>query len=222
MNNSRTTKKISVFALLQFAVAIVLFLLPQSAFADEKTSENRIFHGFSGGMMLHTGYLFGENVQAPCNPQGATFGIGGALRVHLWNHLRVGSEGYMSSMPSSATDCHDVLQKGSYMRYGWGGVLADAYWRTPKAWPYIGATVGGGSVKSLYIVEGDQSDWQQEAKTVFNKRAFGFVSPFVGCDYLLTERVHLTFKVDWLLAFNGDGLVMPTGFRAYFGFMFCH
>ena len=184
--------------------------------------ETRVYQGFSGGMMLHTGYLFGKNAQAPCNLQGATFGIGGAIRMHLWEHLRIGSEGYMSQMPSQTTDSHDFLKKGSYISYGWGGLLADAYWRTEKAWPYIGATVGGGAVKSLYIVEGDQHDWNPEGNTVFNKRGFVCVTPFVGCEYLLTPRVHLTFKADWLLAFGDRKLLMPTGLRAYIGFMFCH
>lgn len=197
---------------------LVLFAFPTCLSAQEK----KAYQGCSGGMMLHAGYLFGQNAQAPCSPQGATFGIGGAMRVHLWEHLRVGSEGYMSNMPSQTTDCRNELRNGSYVRYGWGGVLADACWRMEKVWPYVGATVGGGAVKSLYIVEGSQSDWTAEPQAVFNKRGFVCFAPFVGCDYLLTPRVHLTFKADWLLAFGHGELLMPTGLRAYVGFMFCH
>lgn len=197
---------------------LVLFAFPACLSAQEK----KAYQGCSGGMMLHAGYLFGQNAQAPCSPQGATFGIGGAMRVHLWEHLRIGSEGYMSNMPSQTTDCRDALQKGSYVRYGWGGVLADACWRMEKAWPYVGAMVGGGAVKSLYIVDGSQDDWTAEPQAVFNKRGFVCFAPFAGCDYLLTPRVHLTFKVDWLLAFGHGELLMPTGLRAYVGFMFCH
>ena len=45
--------------------------------------------------MVHTGYLFGKDKLSPLDKelQGATFGIGGAVRVHLWKHLRIGSEG---------------------------------------------------------------------------------------------------------------------------------
>ena len=68
----------------------------------EGIAKNKVYQGFSGGMMLHTGYQFGQDRHAPVaagrstSPQGATFGIGGALRVHLWQHLRTGFEGYVS------------------------------------------------------------------------------------------------------------------------------
>ena len=182
----------------------------------------KVFRGYSGGMMLHAGYLFGGNAEAPCNPQGATYGIGGALRVNLLEHLRIGGEGYVSTMPSSFTDCHDVLRKGSYVRNGWGGFLVDAYWRFDKAWPYAGATIGGGAVRSLFLLDGHQDDWQPETSALLNKQSYFCVAPFVGCDYLLTPRVHLTFKLDWVIAVHGNHLVAPTGPRFYFGFLFCH
>ena len=84
--------------------------------AQEKKS---IFQGYSGGMMLHAGYLFGKNPSAvlpsgeSISPQGMTTGIGGSLRINLWKHLRVGCEGYVSTMKSGATDMRDVLQSGS-------------------------------------------------------------------------------------------------------------
>lgn len=201
-----------------FLFILCIVVCPAFAAAQDE----KIFQGYSGGMMLHAGYLFGENTLAPKSPQGATFGIGGAIRVHLWKHFRLGTEGYMSNMPMQTTDCRNDLQKGSYIRYGWGGLLADACWRMDKVWPYVGATVGGGTVKSLYIVDGSQNDWKAEPQTIFNKRGFVCLAPFVGCDYLLTPRVHLTFKADWMLAFGNGKLLMPTGLRAYIGFMFCH
>lgn len=69
----------------------------------------QVFQGFSGGMMLHAGYLFGQDGNAPktpegklCSPQGAAFGVGGALRVHLWKHLRTGFEGFVTTMDVQA------------------------------------------------------------------------------------------------------------------------
>lgn len=185
-------------------------------------AENKVYNGHSGGMMLHMGYLFGREAQSPYSMQGMVWGIGGALRVNLLNHLRIGSEGYVSNMPVFLTDQSNILKAGSFMRMGWGGILMDAYWRTDKAWPYIGATIGGGTMRTLYIKEGDQLDHAPEQDAMFHKESFAAVTPFVGCDYLLTEKVHLTFKLDWILGLNCHGLVQPTGPRLYVGFLFCH
>jgi hypothetical protein len=195
----------------------------------EEIAKNKVYQGFSGGMMLHTGYLFGKDKNAPVttdgqstSPQGALFGIGGALRFHLWKYLRTGFEGFVSTMPSTTTDCRNVLKPGSYVRVGCGGVLADCCWRLEKVWPYIGATVGGGSMKGLYILDGDQNSWAKDENSTFHKQSFFYVTPYVGCDYCLTKKVHITFRLDWMLAIHHQELVMPTGPRLYFGFMFTH
>ena len=214
-------------------ISAFLFLLGSYAccFASNPSDTTRIvsaYRGFSGGMMLHTGYLFGTDSRAPhaadgtlCSPQGAVFGIGGSLRIHLLNHLRVGCEGFVSTMHSTLTDCHDVLRKGSYIRSGWGGALADSYWQKGKAIPYVGGCVGGGAQRALYIIDGSQDDWQMENASLFNKQTFFYVSPYIGCDYCMTQSVHLSFRVDWMLALSGGSLLMPTGPRLYIGFMFC-
>lgn len=201
-------------------------MLAQESGEPEK---KKVYQGFSGGMMLHTGYMFGRDGHAPhtadgrsCSPQGAVFGIGGAVQVYLWQHLRTGVEGFVSSMPSWATDCNDVLRNGSYVRMGYGGVLADCCWRLDKVWPYIGGTIGGGAMKGLYILEGDQYSWTQDANSTFHKQSFFYVTPYVGCDYCLTDKVHLSFRLDWMLAFHKSELCMPTGPRLFIGFMFCH
>ena len=195
----------------------------------EGLAKNKVYQGFSGGMMLHTGYLFGRDKNAPVttdgqstSPQGALFGIGGALRVHLWKHLRTGFEGFVSTMPSTTTDCRDVLKPGSYVRVGCGGILADCCWRLEKVWPYIGATIGGGSMKGLYILDGDQNSWIKDANSTFHKQSFFYVTPYVGCYYCLTQKVHITFRLDWMLSIHHNELIMPTGPRLYFGFMFTH
>ena len=120
------------------------------------------------------------------------------------------------------TDCRDVLQNGSYVRVGCGGVLADCCWRLDKAWPYIGGVIGGGSMKGLYILDGDQNSWTTDANSTFHNQSFFYVTPYVGCDYCLTRKVHITFRLDWMLAFHKSELCMPTGPRLYFGFMMCH
>ena len=195
------------------------------AVANDSTA---IFQGYSGGMMLHTGYLFGKNPSAvlpsgeSISPQGLTYGIGGSLRVNLMKHLRVGCEGFVSTMKSNVTDMSSVLQSGSYVRIGWGGILADACWRLEKVWPFIGASIGGGAMRSLSVIEGDEADWQPEDLAMLTKQSFGYANPYVGVDWCMTRRIHMTFRMDWMMAFAKKDLQMPTGPRLYVGFMFCH
>jgi hypothetical protein len=195
------------------------------AVANDSTA---IFQGYSGGMMLHTGYLFGKNPSAvlpsgeSISPQGLTYGIGGSLRVNLMKHLRVGCEGFVSTMKSNVTDMSSVLQSGSYVRTGWGGFLADACWRLEKVWPFIGASIGGGAMRSLSVIDGNEADWQPEDLAMLTKQSFGYVNPYVGIDWCMTRRIHVTLRVDWMLALTRDELLLPTGPRLYVGFMFCH
>ncbi len=211
---------------------LLIFLLcacGMAAQVSDGIEKKKVYQGYSGGMMLHTGYMFGQDKNAPItsdgrstSPQGALFGIGGALRVHLWKYLRTGLEGFVSTMPSATTDCHEILKPGSYVRVGCGGILADCCWRLDKAWPYIGGTIGGGSMKGLYVLEGDQDSWTKDANSTFHKQSFFYITPYVGCDYCLTRKVHITFRLDWMLAIHKSELVLPTGPRIYFGFMFTH
>lgn len=207
-------------------ILFIFLLCASMAFA--KSDSIAIFQGYSGGMMLHGGYLFGRNPAAvlpsgeSISPQGLTYGIGGSLRVNLLNHLRVGCEGFVSTMNSGVTDQRDFLQTGSYLRTGWGGLLADACWRMEKIWPFIGGSVGGGAMRSLSVTEGSEADWMPEETAVLHKQGFMYVNPYVGVDWCLTQRIHLTFRADWMLAFAHNQLQMPTGPRFYVGFMFCH
>lgn len=208
---------------------LTIVLLTIGTLLQAANDSTAIFQGFSGGMMLHTGYLMGKDSHAPenmqgqsCSPEGATWGIGGALRINLLKHLRVGGEGFVSTMPSHSTNCRELLQSGSYIRSGWGGVLMDACWRNEKVWPYIGGSMGGGSTRALYILEGNEHDWEKEDYAVFHKQGFLYVNPYVGLDWCMTKKVHLTFRMDWLLAFHQRNLILPTGPRLYVGFMFCH
>ena len=223
--------------LMKLRLVILLLLASSALMAQElvggppsaSSSPQPVYQGFSGGMMLHSGYLFGIDGAAPedasgssYSTQGAPIGVGGALRVHLWKLLRVGFEGSVSTLHAGMSDQHDRLQPGSYTRIGSGGVSADACWRKDKVWPYVGATIGGGAMRSLYIVDGNQSDWTQENETYFHRQGFFCVTPYVGCDYCATPKLHLTFRLDWMVAVRQSALVMPTGPRIYFGLMFTH
>jgi len=200
-------------------VIILALSLPSMLRAQEA---ERVYQGFSGGMMLHVGYLSGINENAPVSPKGLTNGIGGAMRVNLWKHLRVGMEGYVSTLGSKHSDARELLADGSYIRTGFGGLLADLCWREGRWWPYFGLGFGGGSMKGLYILEGDQTDWLPEGNVVFNKQSFFYATPYVGTDFCMNSKMHLTFKVDWMMAMHDGALLNPMGPRFYFGFMFCH
>lgn len=200
----------------------LIILLPSLVLASDST---RVYRGFTGGMMFHSGYLFGNTPSAPVATEGATFGIGGALYIHLWDHLRLGADGYVSTMPSTVTSARNQLKHGSYLRTGCGGIVAHAFWKKDKCWPYIGAGIGGGSTSALYVMDGDQGDWLPEGNTILHKQPFVYVTPHVGCDICLTTKVHLTLKADWQFAFSShtsSPLLHPFGPRLYIGFLFSH
>ena len=60
--------------------------------------EKKFIKGFSGGMMVHSGYQYGGDNPYDYDPKGATFGIGGVARLHLSDHFRAGFEGYFSTL----------------------------------------------------------------------------------------------------------------------------
>ena len=189
----------------------------------------RVYRGFSGGMMVHVGYLSGTNSAAPLTMNGATMGIGGAARVHLWKHLRVGGEGFVSTMPvwmsnyaGGAAARNGKLQSGSYVRNGWGGLCADAYWECKKVVPFVGATIGGGAQRLLYISEGSEDDWVEEGKALFNRQVYCLIDPFVGVEFAMTEHIHLIVRVDYALPICDGSLLAPHGPRLYIGMMFGH
>lgn len=184
---------------------------------DDKSQDSRAIKGFSGGMMVHTGYLSGCDNPFGYNLSGATFGIGGVARLHLTNHFRAGFEGYFSSMGLSKN-----VEKGSFNKIFWTGLLGDWYWKLGKFQPYAGVMLGGGMETAFYMFEGSRKDWETEPSAVFNKQGFFAVDPFIGVEYAIGSALHLTLKADWLLAANKGGLNRPMGPRIYFGFIFAH
>lgn len=174
----------------------------------------KLIRGFSGGMMVHTGYISGCDNPYGYNPSGAPFGIGGVVKIHTGKHFRTGFEGYFSKL--------SVMDNGSYSKVFWTGALCDWHWEKGKFYPYAGITLGGGSKTSWYMFEGDSSDWQPEARAVFHKEPFFAAAPFVGTEFAVGKALRLTLKADWLMAINGNGIGRPMGPRLYFGFIFAH
>lgn len=188
-----------------------LLFLAGTAFSYSR--DKKVYNGFDGGMMVHTGYLYGNIGALGMDVSGCPAGIGGVVRIRLWDHWRTGSEGYVSTLK--------INNNGSYVRIGWGGVLADFYWTVNRFMPYAGLTVGGGSVTSLIMKDAPGNNWEPVGESYFNKRGFLAVDPFIGCGFAITDRFQLNLKADWLNAIGKDSF-MPSGPRIYFGFVFCH
>lgn len=189
--------------------ASLCLLLTVAATAQQKKS----LRGFDGGMMVHSGYLSGNLDAINYQAKGAPLGIGGVIRLHLGEHFRLGSEGYVSTLSQ--------LGNGSYLKYGWGALLADVYTVIGRFQPYAGLSLGGGSMTSLLMMEAPSSDWAPIDGTYYHKQGFMAVDPFVGCDLIVSGPMHLTLKLDYLCALSQSGL-LPHGPRVYVGFLFYH
>ena len=207
----------------------------------ENKDKSKVYQGFSGGVMVHLGYAFSENPEelfrngtlkdvSNLPSTGVNLGIGGAVRFHLYQHLRLGGEGHVSTMP---------LQKsGSNLRTAWGGALVDAYWTIGKFMPMLGCVVGGGSMRRLYVPTDDVKAYAEgDSVTIYNasstKTAFFLLDPYIGFEIAMSSRLHLLFKVDYALAFGKSkslwtqnlsmsNFVTPSGPRLYIGFIFNH
>ena len=196
------------------ALALILLMLVTSVSSAE---EKKVIKGFSGGMMVHGGYVYGCDNPYGLDISSSTFGIGGCAKLHFTDHFRAGFEGYFSTAP-----IYDRVASGSHNKLFWTGALADFFWPCGKLIPYVGATVGGGMETAFYMFDGDKHDWEPENKAVFHKQPFFALDPYVGVEYAVGKALRLTLKADWLLAINSDGLNQPMGPRIYFGFIFAH
>ena len=167
---------------------------------------------FDGGMMVHMGYLQGHISTVDYNAKGMTFGLGGVIRFHLGKHLRLGGEGYVSTLRQ--------MKNGSYFRTSWGGLLVDAYWKFGRWQPYVGLTLGGGRTSTLLLFDGSSEDWVLEMDVVVHNETFFCIDPNIGVEFALTPAIHLTFKTDWLVPLPTREI--PSGARFYLGVVFAH
>lgn len=202
---------------MNFTGLILSIILTLATAAGSFAQEKKAIKGFSGGMMVHTGYQFGGDNPYNLIISSPTFGIGGCAKIHFTKHFRAGFEGYFSTAP-----IRKDVQSGSHNKLFWIGALADWYWQKGKFVPYIGACLGGGMETSFYMFQGDKHDWEIEQKSVLHKQPFFVIDPYIGIEYAVGKALRLTLKADWLLALNSGGLNRPMGPRIYFGFIFAH
>ena len=196
---------------------IICVLLALSAFLPASAQENKVIKGFSGGMMIHSGYQFGGDNPYGLDISSPTFGMGGCAKLHFTDHFRAGFEGYFSSAP-----IRKGVESGSHNKVFWTGALADFFWKQGKFVPYVGLTMGGGMETAFYLFDGNKYDWAPEGMAVLHKQPFFALDPYVGVEYKVGKALRLTLKADWLMAINSDGLNRPLGPRLYFGCIFAH
>jgi len=196
----------------------------------------KILTGFTGGMKVHVGYAFAKspdelfrngNLQELTNlsTNGITLGLGGELRLHLINHIHLGAEGGVSTMP--------LAQSGSSIRTGWGGALCDFYGQVGKVQLMAGGLVGGGVNKRLYVPDGSAtSSTDPTYNASYTSTSFFLLDPYVGLECKLTKRISIIIQVDYMLPFGSsnsglntetirwNNFLSPSGPRLYVGLLF--
>ncbi len=200
-------------------LSLVLSLSPDLAAARGPFA----LEGYSGGMMLHTGWVGGATARL-CSPAGAAvatrnmagmpYGIGGSLRLYFGPHLRVGAEGYASYLRYG--------DFGSRAGMGWGGLLVDWQFHAGRLHPFAGVTVGGGSLNNLTLTSPAGADFVVESGVSYRRYGFAAVAPFVGIEYELSDRFRLVVKADCILNVSNPQPDFPVGPRIYVGFNFFH
>ena len=179
------------------------------------------YSGFSGGMMVHSGYLQSQDFTIATNngqslqnlqAKGVPFGIGGAAKVHLGKYLRVGGEGYVSNL--------NYGEYNSIFSLSYGGVLVDCIWQNKRFSPYVGVLFGGGSTQNTTLFASTPDDFIAEENVSYRKNSFLALTPFVGVEYALNDKIRLTLKADYLLNLNSAPNDFASGVRVFIGFMF--
>lgn len=199
----------------------LLFLISVVAAQEETSPRKMSFQGYNGGMLFHLGYVKGDrftlydsqgNPLESCVVEGIPKGLGGSVRFKFGKHLRIGAEGYASTVNYNGND--------SYMRVGWGGLLADCVWKIKRWLPYAGATIGGGGVKNLTLLQDVRDDFAVEPYASYRKSSIFTVTPFVGVEFALTPKITAVFKADYQFELSKKSPEYAAGTRFYIGIMF--
>ena len=206
----------------KFLAILCLVLLPFSL-VQAKDSEgsshsgSKVFTGISGGLSVHGGYLFASSPDllfsntglgdattwANLKKDGFCYGFGAQLRIHFIDHIHLGAEANISTLP--------LMSTGSNVQSMWAGGFCDFYGGWGKTKPLVGLGIGGGKTKKLYVPEvgGVDETTADGEKTSYNAAytttPFFYLDPYVGMetDFGL---LGLQFKIDYMLPFGN-----PTG-----------
>jgi hypothetical protein len=125
---------------------------------------------------------------------------------------------------------------GSSVRSGWGGGFCDFYTQWGKVQPFIGMTIGGGSMSRLFVPkQAADVNYTTADSTYYNasytKTPFFLLDPYVGIEIGLKGHAAILIRIDYMLPFGKTGskltedvrwsnFMSPTGPRLYIGFMF--
>jgi hypothetical protein len=213
------TKIIAILCL-----ALLPFSMVQAKGAKSEKSGPKVLTGISGGLSVHGGYLFAQspdqlfsntglgdiNTILNLKKDGFCYGFGAQLRIHFIDHIHLGAEANISTLP--------LMSSGSNVQQMWAGGFCDFYGGWGKTKPMIGLGVGGGKVKRLYVPDANVvSEPTEEAGSSTNYNAaytttpFFYLDPYVGIetDFGL---LGLQFKIDYLLPFgNPTGKLVDAG-----------
>jgi hypothetical protein len=217
-----------------FLLIAVTLVVTLNIFAENTDStlvtkrRSMAYSGYQGGMMFNVGYVESRDFQfqnnsglplgEPSRLSGASMGLGGALRVGFGKYLRVGIEGYVSTLK--------YQPQGSSAKIGWGGLLLDSHWHIKKFTIFTGGVIGGGSYTHITMIDkmganSVENDYIVENQYVsYRHYPFLAIVPFVGMEYSLTKRISMVAKIDYMLNVTNWADDYAAGPRFFIGFMF--
>ena len=141
--------------ILMICVSISAFCVSDVDSVGVTKRSSMAYSGYQGGMMFNVGYVESRDFQfqdnsglplgEPGRLSGASMGLGGALRVGFGKYLRVGIEGYVSTLK--------YQPQGSSAKIGWGGLLLDSHWHIKKFTIFTGGVIGGGAYTHITMID---------------------------------------------------------------------
>lgn len=183
--------------------AVLIFI----AFISNAQTNRELFRG---GMFLHTGYV--KNALEYPNVTGIVTGIGGKITFRIGDHLRFGTEGYVSNFGYGKNE-------GQY-KLGWGGLLSEYQFNENKLVPVCGVTFGGGKIHDLFMLTGNYTDNDPD-EAIYKVYASFVVTPHFSLEYRLTDSINLVAKFDYVFYPGIDhSKFISKGPRMYFGVLF--
>lgn len=219
-------KRILLLITVSLFVTLNIFAIDADSIIVKKR-HSMAYNGYQGGMMFNIGYVQSRNFQFQDNNglplgefgnlSGASMGLGGALRVGFGKYLRVGIEGYVSTLK--------YKPQGSSAKIGWGGLLLDSHWHIKKFTIFTGGVIGGGSYTHITMIDKGinsvDNDYVVENQYVsYRHYPFLAIVPFVGMEYSLTKRISVVAKIDYMLNVTNWADDYAAGPRFFVGFMF--
>lgn len=203
--------------------------------AHAATEKTNVFSGFSIGVSANIGYAFAsspaemyhnktlENMTLrDISRQSVTLGAGIMGRIHLFDHMHVGAEGYVSTMP---------MKSGSNIKHGYAGALVDGYFTLGKVALSAGTGIGGGKIKRMYVPDNAEQVSSEEGvlyNASYTTTPFFYFDPYIGVEVPFSSLMSVLIKLDYLLPFGKgqdafvstvkwSNFISPSGPRLHIG-----